>query len=175
MARATSTASRKVRQRRKRYSWRKLLAFCTNCHRSRQPLCWGLNMGSHTKAQDNSPASDSARRVLDSIRRIAQSIRLASRAAERVSGLSGAQLFVLQKLADGEAASLNDLAARTLTHQSSVSVVVQRLVDRKLVTRAASRDDARRVVLSLTPAGRALVRKSPQAAQERLIEAIESL
>jgi DNA-binding MarR family transcriptional regulator len=132
-------------------------------------------MGSHEKSRAAVNGSQDIRRVLDAIRRIVQSIRLAGRAAERVSGLSGAQLFVLQKLAEGEATSLNDLAARTVTHQSSVSVVVQKLVDQKLVTRNASAADARRVVLSLTGAGRAVVRKSPQAAQERIIEAVQHL
>jgi DNA-binding MarR family transcriptional regulator len=118
---------------------------------------------------------DSARRVMNAVRRIVQALRIASRATENRFGVSAAQLFVLQKLAEGGSASVNDLAARTLTHQSSVSVVVQRLEDRGLVERATSPADARRMVLSLTGAGRSLVRKSPQAAQERLIDAIKRL
>jgi DNA-binding MarR family transcriptional regulator len=109
---------------------------------------------------------------MDAIRRIVQSLRLASRESEGRLGLSAAQLFVLQKLEHGGGASLNELAERTLTHQSSVSVVVQRLVERGLITRARSPRDGRQVVLSLTAAGRALIRRSPQAAQDRLIGAI---
>jgi DNA-binding MarR family transcriptional regulator len=82
---------------------------------------------------------------------------------------------VLQKLAEEPSLSLNELAARTLTHQSSVSVVVSRLVDAGLVSRSTSRSDQRRVVLSLSTKGRALVRNSPDAAQHRLISAIEGL
>src|SRR5438105_26745 len=81
------------------------------------------------------------RSILDSIRRIVRALRLADRAAEKRLGLSGAQLFVLHKLAVGPALSLNELADRTLTHQSSVSVVVQRLVKRKLAARARSGKD----------------------------------
>lgn len=114
-------------------------------------------------------------RVMDAIRRIVQELRVASRQAERDFGLSAAQLFVLQKLAGSQATSLNELAARTLTHQSSVSVVVHRLVQRGLVTRSEWQADARRIVLSLSQSGRALVRRSPQAAQEKLIEAIKGL
>ena len=125
-------------------------------------------MGTHTTQAD-------ARRVMDAIRRIVKALRIASRAAEQRFGLSGAQLFVLQKLGEGKASSLNELADRTRTHQSSVSVVVQRLVDRRLVVRTPSKNDARRIVLSLTPKGQALVRAAPQAAQERLIESIEDL
>lgn len=115
------------------------------------------------------------RETLDAIRRIVHSLRVSSREAEKRTGLSGAQLFVLNKLADGRPASLNELAERTRTHQSSVSVVVQRLVDRKLVRREAAEQDRRRLALSLTPAGRSLLRRAPAAAQEKLIAALERM
>jgi DNA-binding MarR family transcriptional regulator len=67
-------------------------------------------------------------RVLDSIRQIVRLLREGSRDSEERVGLSAAQLFVLQKLDPDEPLSLNELSARTLTHQSSVSVVVSRLV-----------------------------------------------
>ena len=56
--------------------------------------------------------------VLDSIRRIVHSLELGSRAAQKSVGLSGAQLFVLQTLAGSDAMSVNELAARSCTHQS---------------------------------------------------------
>ena len=76
--------------------------------------------------------------VLDGVRRIVQALRASSRWAEQHVGLSGAQLFVLQKLAETPAMSVNELAARTHTHQSSVSMVVSRLVEHGLVTRTRS-------------------------------------
>jgi DNA-binding MarR family transcriptional regulator len=116
------------------------------------------------------------RSVLDSIRRIVRALRVSSRAAEKQVGLSGAQLFVLQRLADGggRALSLNELAARTVTDQSSVSVVVQRLVRLGLVRAARSRADGRRMELGLTAAGRRAAARSSAsgAAQERLIAAL---
>ena len=118
---------------------------------------------------------DHTQTALDSLRRIVQALRLSSRAAEKRYGLSGAQLFVLQKLGDGRALSLNELAARTRTHQSSVSVVVRRLVERGLAASAPSKRDARRLELTLRPAGRKFLRKDPALAQERLLTAIEAL
>jgi DNA-binding MarR family transcriptional regulator len=121
------------------------------------------------------PSPDDAphiRAVLDALRRVVRELRLSSRDAERGAGISGAQLFVLQTLASRPASSLNDLALRTLTDQSSVSVVVGRLVDRKLVTRRASRGDARRVELSVTTAGRRLLARCPEPTQARLLEAL---
>ena len=94
------------------------------------------------------------RSVLNSLRRTVRAFRASAQAAEEVLGVSGAQHFVMQKLADAPALSLNDLAARTLTHKSSVSVVVSRLVERGYVRRERSSADGRSIVLTLTPAGR---------------------
>ena len=121
------------------------------------------------------PSMDDVRLVLDSIRRIVRLLRIASREAERDVGLSGAQLFVLQKLSEARMLSVNELAERTHTHQSSVSVVAQALVEKGLVARSRAADDARRLELTLTPAAKALLKKAPGAAQDRLIEATERL
>ena len=126
-------------------------------------------MGSHT-----STTSD-VRAVLDGVRRIVQNLRESSRWAEKNLGMSGAQLFVLQKLAESPAQSLNALAALTHTHQSSVSTVVNRLVQRGLVTRTRSRTDGRTFELDLSARGRRLVARAPHAAQERLIHSIQQL
>src|ERR1051325_10201571 len=60
--------------------------------------------------------------VVNSLRRITQAIRLSSSAAHEALGVTGAQLFVLQQLAERPGASLREVAERTLTDQSSVSV-----------------------------------------------------
>jgi DNA-binding MarR family transcriptional regulator len=89
--------------------------------------------------------------------------------------LSGAQLFVLQCLARQSPCSVNELAARTATDQSSVSVVVSRLVARGHVKRTQSKLDRRSVELTLAPSGKALLERAPEAAQERLIAALMEL
>jgi len=112
---------------------------------------------------------------MDALRRIVRALRISARAAEGRLGISGAQLFVLHQLADGDASSIDELAARTLTHQSSVSVVVSRLAARGLVVRRTGEDDARRTGITLTAAGRALLRKAPEVGQARLISGLERL
>ena len=102
-------------------------------------------------------------------------MRKSGRDAERKLGISSAQLHILQELQDRPAQSINQLAARTYTHQSSVSMVVARLVDNRLATRSASSNDARRAVISLTPAGKAILKKSPAAAQGGIVAALQSL
>lgn len=116
-----------------------------------------------------------SQRVLDSIRRLVRLLRLQDRAAQAKVGLSSAQLFVLAELGKVSSLSLNELADRTLTDQSSVSVVVTRLVDAGLVSRGRAADDARRLELSLTRAGRTALQKAPPVAQEQLLAAVEKM
>ena len=118
---------------------------------------------------------DSARTIMDSLRLVVRDLRLSAREAERVAHITGAQLFVLQQLEGGRAYSLNELAERTMTDQSSVSVVVKRLVEAKLVSRKASPKDARRLELTLTPAGKKLVARCPEPTQVRLLGALKRL
>lgn len=116
-----------------------------------------------------------SQRILDSVRRLVQLLRLSDRAAQAKVGLSGAQLFVLSELGKEDALSLKELAERTRTDQSSVSVVVGRLVDAGFVTRDRADEDARRLVLTLTRSGRAILQRAPAIAQERLLEAVDAL
>jgi DNA-binding MarR family transcriptional regulator len=137
-------------------------------------------MGSNIiKEVSSSPTSSDSRfdsrAVMDSIRQIVHALERGSSAIQRELGISGAQLFVLQTLAAAGKLSINELAARSYTHQSSVSVVVSRLVEAGLVSRSAALADARRSEVSVTPAGRRLVNASPATPQERLLSAVSAL
>lgn len=125
-------------------------------------------MGSHASAEPVGVA-------VACLRHIVRALRESSREAEQRVGISGAQLFVLQELAARPGQTVSELALRTLTHQSSVSVVVQRLVEGGLVARVRSSSDFRRKGLRLTGRGRALLGRAPPLAQERLIEAVRKL
>jgi DNA-binding MarR family transcriptional regulator len=115
------------------------------------------------------------RTTLDAFRRIVQALRAGARDGESRTGLSSAQLFALQQVADHPGASINDVAALTFTHQSSVSVVIQRLVARRLVAKVTAPSDRRRQHLELTAAGDRVLRRAPAVVQERLIAAIAAL
>lgn len=114
--------------------------------------------------------------VINSMRRIVQALRHSSRRSEAELGVSSAQLFVLQKLAaTPQAISMSDLAALTLTHISSVSVVVSRLVESGLVLKQSSVQDGRRTEVLLSEKGRNFLQNQPRTAQEDLIAAVERL
>jgi DNA-binding MarR family transcriptional regulator len=112
--------------------------------------------------------------ALDAFRHIVQALRV-GRAGEDYGGLGSAQLFALQQIAEHPDASINDVAALTCTHQSSVSVVIQRLVRQRLVAKVASSQDRRRQRLAVTAKGRRLLGRAPVAVQEHLIAAIAAL
>jgi DNA-binding MarR family transcriptional regulator len=115
------------------------------------------------------------RGVLDGIRRLVRALRLTARSAEDRVGVSAAQLFILQNVAQAPGCSLKELAHRTATDPSSVSVVVARLEERGLVARRRSPRDGRQVEIALTAKGRLLERKAPPAAQDSLIRSLALL
>jgi len=114
-------------------------------------------------------------RAADGLRRIVQVLRLSTLAIEKRHGVSGAQLFVLQQLVENGGVSLSELAARTRTDPSSVSVVVARLSRKGLVVAKRATDDRRRAVVTLSARGRKLLGKAPEPAQSRLVRALEAL
>jgi DNA-binding MarR family transcriptional regulator len=113
--------------------------------------------------------------VLIALRRIVRFLRLADREIEAKCDISAAQLFVLHTLVDRPATSVSELAERTLTDQSSVSTVIARLVERKLVRRTPSRQDRRRAELQITPAGLRMVQRAPRVPQAQMIDAIRAM
>lgn len=112
---------------------------------------------------------------LTAIRRLVRTLRTSASAVERRTGLSSAQLFLLKILSESPAESVNELAERTMTDQSSVSVVVARLEAKKLVEREPSLIDARRTTVSLTSKGRRVIQGAPVTVQGRLIAALLQL
>jgi DNA-binding MarR family transcriptional regulator len=110
---------------------------------------------------------------VDSLRRVLRALRIAARDTLATAGVSAAQLFVLSALVDGDEASLSELAERTMTDRTSVSAVVDRLVQGGLVTKGTSDEDRRRASIRITPKGRTVLRGAPRPPTALLVEAIE--
>lgn len=119
---------------------------------------------------------NSAARTMDAARHLVRALAGSARAVQARTGISGAQLFILRQLAGADRPlSVNELAELTLTHQSTVSGVLTRLVERRLVTRTPSPDDGRRAAVSLTARGRALVADAPPTVQTQLVTGLGKL
>lgn len=109
---------------------------------------------------------------MESLRRVVRALSTSLRGAPRADGITGAQLFVLRQIAAAPGLSMNDLAARTLARQSTVSEVVSRLTQRGLVLRGMHAQDARQAVLTLTASGRRAIVGVEATTQERLAEGL---
>jgi MarR family transcriptional regulator, lower aerobic nicotinate degradation pathway regulator len=134
-------------------------------------------MGAKPMNSMQSPTTEaqSIERSMNAVRSIVRALRVNTRAIELKMGISLAQLFVLQQLAERSADSLNELAERTATHQSSVSVVVRRLVERGFVSRTASAADKRRIEIAVTPSGRVLLAGAPPTVANQLVGALQGM
>jgi DNA-binding MarR family transcriptional regulator len=124
----------------------------------------------HVRSDRSREATEAA--VLQRLRSLVGGMGQSARAIEERTGVTNAQLFLLQHLASGEGSSVRDLAAHAHTGQSAVSAIVGRLVARRLVRRARSPVDGRSVVLTLTEglAGLSRSMRLPEQSSAMLFE-----
>jgi DNA-binding MarR family transcriptional regulator len=94
---------------------------------------------------------------------------------QRQAGLSAPQAWALTILAAEPGLALGELAGRMHAHPSTVSGIVDRLVGRHAVDRRPDPEDRRGVCLSLTTAGRRLLRRSPAPVQAGLQRALQEM
>jgi DNA-binding MarR family transcriptional regulator len=114
-------------------------------------------------------------RAINALRRMVRGLRSAAESVERDLKVSAAQLFVLSELAQLPDQSVKDLAAVTMTTHSTVSQVVSQLIAKGFVSRTTDAADARRSTLRLTRQGASVLKKSPRAIQEDLIDGFGAL
>jgi DNA-binding MarR family transcriptional regulator len=124
---------------------------------------------------DAASTDPDAVRAMDALRRMVRALSTSAREASSAGGLSGAHLFVLRQIGARPGLSFGQLAASTLSRQSTVSEVVSRLVERGLVARESSVTDARQAELSLTARGRRAVAGFEATAQERLADGLATM
>jgi DNA-binding MarR family transcriptional regulator len=106
---------------------------------------------------------------------LVQALTQSARAVETRTGVTNAQLFLLRQIRDRPNITVNELAARAMSHQSTVSIVLSRLERRGLIARAMSKTDRRSVVLRLTTAGARLLRRAPTPATSEILDALQRL
>jgi len=125
-----------------------------------------------TRAKRRPPPAEDAKAILNRVRQLVRALRAFDKRAQSKYGVGAAQMFILHVLRQEDELSMNELANRTATDQSSASLAAGRLVEEGYVRRTPSKEDRRQVRLSLTARGRALVRRSPPAAQEKIMDSV---
>jgi MarR family transcriptional regulator, 2-MHQ and catechol-resistance regulon repressor len=82
-----------------------------------------------------------------------QSFERFSAAHVRELGLTPGQFDVIATLDNTDGMTCGELGEKTLITKGTLSGILDRLEDRRLLRRVADRDDARRTIIALTPSG----------------------
>lgn len=132
--------------------------------------------GARSRAAVRPPAHDGlALEVLGKLREVYRTAKLQITPAGRSVGFSGAELWAMWELRRRPGLRVSDLAQRLSLRQSTVSNLVERLVQAKLVARKRNDPDGRVVRLYLTRTGDRAVTSAPRPARGLLPDALERL
>ena len=118
---------------------------------------------------------DTTDEILTALRRIIRAVDLRSKELMRSHGLTGPQALLLKETGAVQTLSVGELAKRANLSQATVTDILARLEGRGLVVRRRCRQDRRRVLVSLTAPGEALLRSAPPLLQERFVERLSKL
>lgn len=113
--------------------------------------------------------------ILVALRRITRAIDLHSRFLANTFGLTGPQLVCLRVLGRHTVLQPGELAKHVALSQATITGIVDRLATRQLLTRERSATDRRHVTVTITDAGRALVKDAPSALQEKFANRLATL
>ena len=118
---------------------------------------------------------DAISEVIDNLRRVFQAINDYSKNAEKITGLTGPQLWAMKLLANAAPKKVSELARHMFLHPATVVGILDRLESKGLVTRTRSMEDRRVVEIDLTELGQEVVAKAPEVAQGLLVRGLEAL
>ena len=126
------------------------------------------------RARRSEKRADTAE-IVQALRRIVKALQTYSHDVRTAYGLTGPQLWALKTLQSHGRMTTGALAAALAVHQSSVSILVDRLEKRGLIRRMRGRPDRRFVEMELTKRGAGLAADAPEAAQGRLLHALQAM
>jgi DNA-binding MarR family transcriptional regulator len=113
--------------------------------------------------------------VLIAIRRIIRAMDLHSKHLVKTTGLTTAQLLLMQKVQNGDSATIGNLADQIHLSQATVTTILDRLAQRGLIVREVSLQDKRKVHIKLTEEGELLVTNSPVPLQQHFVKNYQNL
>ncbi len=118
---------------------------------------------------------DQLNQALVSIRRILRATEMHGKALRQATGLKTSQLLVLQALEEQHELTVGGITAEVHMAQASVTMIVARLETLGFVSRNRGTTDKRNVFVTLTEAGRAILKQAPEALHQRFADAFEPL
>lgn len=113
--------------------------------------------------------------VLTAIRRIIRAVDIHSRKLSHNYNLTGPQALTLKEISNAQSIAAGELAKRVSLSQATITDIIKRLEQRKLVLRTRDQADRRRVMISLTQTGEELIAAAPPLLQEQFTHRFERL
>ena len=114
--------------------------------------------------------------ALRHLRAVVAELSASARSLEKRTGVTNAQLFVLQALAAAPGPlTIGELQLRVRSGQSAVSLLVARLERAGLVTRGTAADDRRRRAVALTAKGARIAKRGPTPPLARVMDGLADL
>lgn len=124
------------------------------------------------------PKRDTTERILRALRRIMRKTSEHSRQVARDTGLSVPQSLCLRMIGDAkpkEEVTVVRVAESVQLAPATISRLLDRLEEAKLIIRERRSQDRRKVCLRLTPAGRMKLRKLPPPLQDEFSSRLQGL
>lgn len=113
--------------------------------------------------------------VLIALRQILHATGMNARALARRTGLTAAQLLVLQVVAETESTTPKEVARRSGVSQATITALVDKLEARGYVTRQRGQQDRRLILIVATSAGRALLKTAPDPQRDAFVSRFEAM
>ena len=113
--------------------------------------------------------------IIDNIRRVFQVVDEQSKKVNLETGLTGTQLWAIKTIAKSSPVRVSNLARLMYLHPATIVGILNRLELQGLIKRLRTNDDRRAVNVELTNAGKELMAKAPQVAQDLLATGLEEL
>ncbi len=115
------------------------------------------------------------RDVLKSLRRIIRASDLHSKYLVKQTGLTTAQLLLMQTVSANDSTTIGKIADEINLSQATVTTILDRLEERGLLVREGSKEDKRKVHIKLTELGNEKVNNAPLPLQNNFIEQFKKL
>lgn len=109
---------------------------------------------------------DRSHAALIALRRILRATEFNARNLARASGLTPSQALALQFIRNRDEATPSEIAAHASLKQATITALLDRLEERKLIRRRRDARDGRRMLVSLTAMGRRALDAAPDPLQQ---------
>lgn len=91
------------------------------------------------------------------------------------TGLSGAQLWIMQQVYNYNGISNAELAKNLTIHVSTCSLLVNKLIKKNLIEKTRDPKDERKIILALSPKGNQLMAKAPKSPEGAIPSTLKKL